>query len=139
MCKKAAAGACLEQAGGSEHFLMLFYTNAIAQKSYRRSSCELPQMPNHLYGKRIRKCMCITESLCCTAEIVAALRINYTSIQLKKKLSRCQGEAQFSSYNFSVGDKTPCGPQNKHLHKRPKSTLPCSPCLLNLISPLLPG
>ena len=47
---------------------------------------------DNLYGKRISKradvCVYIyiyiTESLCCTAEIITILKINYTSIKLSK-------------------------------------------------------
>ena len=51
--------------------------------------CVVQRIPNILYnlcGKRIQKrvdvCTCITESLCCTVEIIPTLWINYTSIKL---------------------------------------------------------
>lgn len=37
----------------------------------------------------------------------------------------CPAEDKFSSYNFSVGNNTPCGPQKKHPDRCPKSTLTC--------------
>ena len=33
------------------------------------------------------RCVCITESLCCTPETNTALLINYTSIEKKKKVA----------------------------------------------------
>ena len=39
--------------------------------------------------KAMDMCICITESLCCTAEIIT-LYINYTSIKIKKKHNRKQ-------------------------------------------------
>ena len=51
-----------------------------------------PIVCDHPCGKRIWKRMdvdtSITESLCCTAEIITTLGINYTSIKLGKKLSK---------------------------------------------------
>ena len=35
-------------------------------------------------SESVDRCICVTGSLCCTAEIITALSINYTSIKLKK-------------------------------------------------------
>ena len=52
----------------------------------------LPVFCDNLYGKRfwVRMDMyvCVTGSLCCSAEMITTLQINYTSIKLKKKFTK---------------------------------------------------
>ena len=43
-----------------------------------------------MWGKNLRidMCMCMTGSFCCTAEMITALQVNYTSIKLKKNKNK---------------------------------------------------